>query len=94
MVRTDTVEMQSYLHKKNGINKIKTYRYRYVTNTELKPPQKNCITNLETAMPLAVVYAPNVSNTSKQPTQHIKSNIKITCHSKDQSLQKTQTTYF
>jgi len=28
------------------------------------------MTSLETAIPLAVVYAPNVSNTSKKPIHH------------------------
>lgn len=29
--------------------------YKYVTNAELKPNQKNLITSLEIAMPLAVL---------------------------------------
>lgn len=45
-----------------------SYMYTYVTNTELRPHQKNLITSLEIAMPLAVVYAPNMNSTSKQPT--------------------------
>lgn len=45
-----------------------TYTYMYVTTPELKAPQQNLKNSLEIAINLAVLQAPNIRMTSKQPT--------------------------